>query len=116
MTKDDIKKKLDCTARMTGNELVKSALNLITEQENEIILLQAKNIQLTEQLKRVLLSVDTVKEMNLMCNIYKQQKDAVQDFAEWVKDHIADVPFCNQKAYNIFCDMVNKKLKEYNDE
>lgn len=38
---------------------------------------------------------------------------AVKEFAEWVKDHITDVPFCNQKAYNIFCDMVNEKLKEY---
>lgn len=41
------------------------------------------------------------------------QVKAVKEFAEWVKDHITDVPFCNQKAYNIFCDMVNEKLKEY---
>jgi hypothetical protein len=41
------------------------------------------------------------------------QVKSVKEFAEWVKDHIPDVPFCNQKAYNIFCDMVNEKLKEY---
>lgn len=36
MTNEEIKKKLDCTARITGNELVKGAFNLIIEQENEI--------------------------------------------------------------------------------
>ena len=38
---------------------------------------------------------------------------AVKEFAEWIKDNITDIPFCNQKAYNVFCDMVNEKLKEY---
>mgnify|MGYP007090494128 CR=1 FL=1 len=61
------------------------------------------------------ISIDTVKEMNAMCNIDEQRKQTVKEFAEWVKDHIADVPFCNQKAYNIFCDMVNEKLKEYEE-
>lgn len=42
-----------------------------------------------------------------------REAKAVKKFAEWAKDHIADVPFCNQKAYNVFCDMVNEKLKEY---
>lgn len=42
-----------------------------------------------------------------------REAKAVKKFAEWAKDHIADVPFCNQKAYNGFCDMVNEKLKEY---
>lgn len=42
---------------------------------------------------------------------YKRQ--AVKEFAEWIKDNITDIPFCNQKAYNVFCDMVNEKLKEY---
>lgn len=46
MTKDEIKKKLDCTARITGNELVKSALNIITVQEEEIDGLKAENKQL----------------------------------------------------------------------
>lgn len=76
---------------------------------------KAENERLTERLKQVLLSIDTVKEMNAMCNIDDHRKQAVKEFAEWVKDHIADVPFCNQKAYNIFCDMVNEKLKEYEE-
>ncbi len=74
---------------------------------------EAENERLTERLKQVLLSIDTVKEMNAMCNIDEQRKQAVKEFAEWIKDNITDIPFCNQKAYNIFCDMVNEKLKEY---
>lgn len=54
-----------------------------------------------------------IKEMNAMCNIDEQRKQAVKEFAEWIKDNITDIPFCNQKAYNVFCDMVNEKLKEY---
>lgn len=46
MTNEEIKKKLDCTARITGNELVKSALNIITVQEEEIDDLKAENKQL----------------------------------------------------------------------
>lgn len=46
MTNEEIKKKLDCTARITGNELVKSALNIITVQEEEIDALKAENKQL----------------------------------------------------------------------
>ena len=75
--------------------------------------LKAENERLTKRLKQVLLSIDTVKEMNAMYNIDEQRKQAVKEFAEWIKDNITDVPFCNQKAYNIFCDMVNEKLKEY---
>lgn len=62
------------------------------------------------------ISIDTVKEMNAMCDIDEQRKQAVKEFAEWIKDNITDIPFCNQKAYNIFCDMVNEKLKEYEAE
>ena len=46
MTNEEIKKKLDCTARITGNELVKSALNIITVQEEEIDDLETENKQL----------------------------------------------------------------------
>ena len=74
--------------------------------------LEAENKQLTEQLQRVLLSIGGAKEMNAMCSIDEQRKQAVEEFAEWIKDNITNVPFCNQKAYNVFCDMVNEKLKE----
>lgn len=52
MTNEEIKKKLDCTARITGNELVKSALNIITVQEKEIERLKAENEQLKVKLEK----------------------------------------------------------------
>lgn len=94
MTKDEIKKALECCCNSDfktacrncsylgsprcNDTLCKDALNLITEQEKEIE-------RLTEKLGQVLLSIDTVKEMNTMCSIDEQRKRAVQDFAEKIK-------------------------------
>lgn len=46
---------------------------------------EAENKRLTEELRQVLLSIDTVKEMNTMCNIDEQRKQAVKEFAEKLK-------------------------------
>ena len=67
------------------NQIKSDARSLITEQEQEIAQLKHENVRLAAKLGQVLLSIDTIKEMNTMCNIYKQQKDAVQDFAEKAK-------------------------------
>ena len=55
------------------------------------------------------------KQLDAKCDkcINRDRKQTVKEFAEWIKDAITDIPFCNQKAYNVFCDMVNEKLKEY---
>lgn len=95
MTKDEIKKALECCCNSDfktacrncsylgsprcNDTLCKDALNLITEQEKKIE-------RLTEKLGQVLLSIDTVKEMNTMCSIDEQRKRAVQDFAEKLKE------------------------------
>ena len=50
--------------------------------------LEAENERLNERLKQVLLSIDTVKEMNAMCNIDEQRKQAVKEFAEKLKNKI----------------------------
>lgn len=77
----------------------KDILTLINELESEIEILkiqnknigiafdrlEAENERLTERLKQVLLSIDTVKEMNAMCNIAEQRKQAVKEFAEKLK-------------------------------
>ena len=100
-----------------GIEETKSEIEILKIQNKNLEIafdrLEAENERLTERLKQVLLSIDTVKEMNAMCNIDEQRKQAVKEFAEWIKDHITDIPFCNQKAYDVFCDIVNEKLKEY---
>lgn len=74
------------------------ATNKETEAEIEILKIQNKNLgiafdrleaeneRLTERLKQVLLSIDTVKEMNAMCNIDEQRKQAVKEFAEKLKE------------------------------
>ena len=97
MNRDNIKKVLilcvdsicdDCPYVDTKdcyNQIKTDARELIIEQEKEIAQLKTENVRLAAKLGQVLLSIDTVKEMNTMCNIYKQQKDAVQDFAEKAK-------------------------------
>lgn len=70
--------------------------------------LEAENERLTERLKQVLLSIDTVKEMNAMCNIDEQRKQAVKEFAEKLKDKC--------KVYedrHIYYRLIDELLKEY---
>lgn len=59
---------------------------------------EAENERLTERLKQVLLSIDTVKEMNAMCNIDEQRKQAVKEFAERIKNEV--YPFLQAEMYN----------------
>lgn len=60
------------------NDLKLEARGLIIEQEKEIARLQ-------EKLKAVLLSIDTVKEMNTMCNVEAQIKQAKIDVLNKLK-------------------------------
>ena len=98
MTKDDIKKVLalcvdsicdDCPYADTKdcyNQIKLDARKLIIEQENEIAQLKADNIRLTTKLGQVLLSIDTVKEMNTMCSIDEQRKQAKIDVLNELKE------------------------------
>ena len=97
MNRDDIKKVLalcvdsicdDCPYADTKdcyNQIKLDARKLIIEQENEIEKLKAENIRLTTKLGQVLLSIDTVKEMNTMCNIAAQVKQAKIDVLNELK-------------------------------
>ena len=97
MTKDDIKKVLalcvdsicdDCPYADTKdcyNQIKLDARELIIKQENEIEKLKAENIRLTTKLGQVLLSIDTVKEMNTMCSIDEQRKQAKIDVLNELK-------------------------------
>lgn len=82
-------------------------LTLINELESE-------NERLTERLKQVLLSIDTVKEMNTMCNIDEQRKQAVKDFAEKLKEKYGKS--CSEYypiLIEITSDDIDELLKEY---
>ena len=95
---DDIKKVLalcvdsicdDCPYADTKdcyNQIKLDARELIIKQENEIKKLKAENIRLTTKLGQVLLSIDTVKEMNTMCSIDEQRKQAKIDVLNELKE------------------------------
>lgn len=98
------------------------------ESENEILKIQNKNLgiafdrleaeneRLTERLNQVLLSIDTVKEMNAMCNINEQRKQAVKEFAEKLKRKAFDKDMFNDWAgatYVVLVREIDKLLKEY---
>ena len=126
MNKDEIKKALKCCAgiddcddcpydvvRSCSDRLKLDARELITEQEKEIERLKDEDTRLTEKLKQVLLAVDTVKEMNAMCNIDEQRKRAVQDFAEKLWNKIKDNGIDYKIGLRALGEEIDELLKEY---
>ena len=120
MTNEEIKKKLDCTARITGNELVKSALNIITVQEEEIDDLKAEIKHLNTIVERLdellgkgindyIMGIDGVEGIKDMW-----ERSAVREFAGKVKEEV--YPFLQAEMYNkkhfITGDSVSDKLLE----
>ena len=98
MNKDEIKKALEFCADafpcegcayyddLTCSDTLKTdARELIIKQEQEIEKLKAENVRLTTKLGQVLLSIDTVKEMNAMYNIAAQVKQAKIDVLNELK-------------------------------
>ena len=70
----------DCT-----NRLKDDARSLIIKQEKKIEKLKNENVRLAAKLGQVLLSIDTVKEMNTMCSIDEQRKQAKIDVLNELK-------------------------------
>ena len=110
MNKDEIKKALEFCADafhcegcayhddlMCTDKLKTDALNVIIKQENEIEKLKAENIRLTTKLGQVLLSIDTVKEMNTMCSIDEQRKQAKIDVLNELKDKMFEREYMGVK-------------------
>lgn len=126
MTNEEIKKSLQTCADAFRCEgcpyddnfskcvvrLNEDARSLIIEQEKEIEQLKSENARLTTKLGQVLLSIDTVKEMNAMCNIDAQRKQAVQDFVEKLKEECCKVKGYEYSFANIAY-LINQLLKEY---
>lgn len=83
---------------------------------DENIRLQAENNELNAKLRQVLLSIDTVKEMNIICNIDEQRKQAVKEFAEKLKRKAFNKDAFNDWAgatYVVLVREIDKLLKEY---
>lgn len=99
-----------------GIEETKAEIEILKIQNKNLGIafdrLEAENERLTEKLKQVLLSIDTVKEMNAMCNIDEHRKQAVKEFAEKLKKviHIDYV-----YGYEEICLIkeIDELLKEY---
>lgn len=49
MTKEDVKKRLECVARITGNDLLVDAYKIITEQEKSLQEAQDSILSLAQQ-------------------------------------------------------------------
>lgn len=98
------------------HNLFVSAIDLATEQEREIERLKAENARLTGRLGQVLLAVDTVKEMNAMCDIDDQRKQAVKEFADKIKAKLNAIfgkTICSDLDTEDITDIIDELLKEY---
>ncbi len=103
---DDIKKVLalcvdsicdDCPYADTKdcyNQIKLDARDLIIKQESEIEKLKAENVRLTTKLGQVLLSIDTVKEMNtkqakidVLNELKKKKSIAIWDIDEMIAEY-----------------------------
>lgn len=119
---EEMEKIIKTERKMLGSQIkvIKKRLN---NKYVEIEQLKAKNWRLTKKLRQVLLSIDTVKEMNTMCDIGEQIVQAVKEFAERVKEYsnnkvIADFDDSESvKYYTIDLDEfeseIDELLKEY---
>ena len=85
-------------------------------QEREIMQLKAENARLTGRLGQVLLAVDTVKEMNAMCDIDDQRKQAIKEFADKIKAKLNAIfgkTICSDFDTEDITDIIDELLKEY---
>lgn len=98
------------------HNLFVSAIDLATEQEREIAQLKDENERLRGKLAQVLLSINTVKEMNAMCNIDDQRKQAVKEFAGRIKAKLNAIfgkTICSDLDTEDITDIIDELLKEY---
>ena len=97
------------------HNLFVSAIDLATEQEREIAQLKDENIRLRGKLAQVLLAVDTVKEMNAMCDIDDQRKQAIKEFADKIKAKLNAIfgkTICSDLDTEDITDIIDELLKE----
>ena len=97
------------------HNLFVGAIDLTTEQEREIVQLKAENARLTGRLGQVLLAVDTVKEMNAMCDIDDQRKQAVKEFAGKIKAKLNAIygkTICSDLDTEDITDIIDELLEE----
>lgn len=94
----------------------------LEEYSRKNTILAAENAKLSLKLRQVLLSIDTVKEMNDMCNIDEQRKQAVHDFIHPILlslqcriDDNYDSPEY-EEVYRLVKEYLEDELKEFDNE
>ena len=98
------------------DELRKFCIKYYNEAKDlrqEVVELKVDNEHLTNKLRYILLSIDTVKEMNAMCNIDEHRKQAIKEFAEKVKSKLQDFSDGGEKGAYITEKDIDELLKEY---
>lgn len=102
-----------------GIEEAKAEIEILKIQNKNLGIafdrLEAENERLTERLKQVLLSIDTVKEMNAMCDIDDQRKQAVKEFADEIKAKLNAIygkTICSDLDTEDITDIIDELLKE----
>lgn len=91
-----------------------NAFERLKSQQQEIERLKAENVRLTTKLGQVLLSIDTVKEMNAMCNIEEQVKQSKIDVLNRLKS--LSIYDDNYLDGYVFIDDIDKLLEEYEND
>lgn len=86
--------------------------NELFERDKEIERLKAENKRLSVKLGQILLSIDTVKEMNAMCNIGEQRKQAVEEFVLKIESLFAYYDDKDTFSKKVILDRVGETLKE----
>lgn len=108
--------------KVSGSEIELQELNIKYYNEakdlrRKLADIEAENKRLSEKLGQILLSIDTVKEMNTMCNIDEQRKQAVKEFAEELKKKVHNYypsidSYCTSRHVILVKD-IDELLKEY---
>lgn len=90
--------------------------NEAKDLRRELAKAEAENERLSAKLGQILLSIDTVKEMNAMCNIDEQRKQAAKEFADKLKNVIHERDYLQGYAEIGLIEEIDELLKEYENE
>lgn len=106
----------DCLSDLLNEEIKQLETEL--QQANEIERLKSENVRLATKLGQVLLSIDIVKEMNTMCSIDEQRKQAKIDVLNKLKKcSCCDIFFADGKWHRyVFVSDIDRLIKEVQEE
>ena len=106
--------------KVSGSEIELQELNIKYYNEakdlrRKLADIEAENERLSAKLGQILLSIDTVKEMNAMCKIDDHRKQAVKGFGDKIKAKLFSVfgkTICSDLDTQDIADIIDEVLKE----